>query len=88
MQISGEYIENMLVNMALKKETLKWHRFGKTPFHGFLFENGQNKFHFAIIQVTTYDLWNLKLSYLNQLEWIIITNIRMYIPTKQGNQLF
>jgi hypothetical protein len=39
MQISGEYIENMLVNMVLKIKTLKGHRFGKTPFHGFLFEN-------------------------------------------------
>jgi hypothetical protein len=38
MQIGGKCIENMLMNMMLKK-TLK-HKFKKTSFHASLFENG------------------------------------------------
>jgi len=35
MQIGGEDIENMVLNMMLEKKTLK-----KAPFHAFLFEDG------------------------------------------------
>jgi hypothetical protein len=56
MQIHGEYIENMLVNMELnlfyKKKTL----IQKKPFHVSSFANGLNIFHFGIVQVMTYDL--------------------------------
>jgi hypothetical protein len=41
MHIGGEGIENMLVNMVLKKTFLKIHRSKKTPFHAFLLGNGQ-----------------------------------------------
>jgi hypothetical protein len=37
MQIVGENIENMVMNMMLGKRTLK-----KAPFHAFLFGDGLN----------------------------------------------
>jgi hypothetical protein len=46
-----------------------------TFFHVFLFGNGLNKFQFKKIQVTTYDLLNLKLSFLNQIKLIIVLKI-------------
>ncbi len=57
MQIGGEGIENLFVNMGL----------GKTPFHASLLGKGLNIFQFGIVQVMmmTYNLWNLKLFYLN-----------------------
>jgi hypothetical protein len=37
MQIGGEDIENMVMNMMLENKTLK-----KAPFHAFLFGDGLN----------------------------------------------
>jgi hypothetical protein len=68
------------MNIVLKKKTLKKHKYEKTFFHVFLFGNGLN-FQFKTIQVTTYDLWNLKLSFLNQIKLIIVPKI--CINTKQ-----
>jgi hypothetical protein len=48
MQIGGECIQNLLVNMFLEKKTLKRHNFGKTPSHAFSIRNGLNKFQFEI----------------------------------------
>jgi hypothetical protein len=50
MQIHGEYIENMLVNMELNFFNKK------KPFHVSSFANGLNIFNFGIVQVVTYDL--------------------------------
>jgi hypothetical protein len=33
MQIAGEDIENIIMNMVLEKNTLKRHKYEKTPFH-------------------------------------------------------
>jgi len=63
MQIDGEGIENLLVNMMLKNNNLKDTNFKTTPFHTSLRMNGLE---FEIVQMTTYDLWNLKFSYRNQ----------------------
>ncbi len=56
MQIGGEGIKNLFVNMGL----------GKTPFHASLLGKGLNIFQFGIVQVMmmTYNLWNLKFFYL------------------------
>ncbi len=42
MQIDGEGIENLLMNMV-EKRTLKIQKFGKTHFQVSLFENELNK---------------------------------------------
>ncbi len=65
MQIDGEGIANLLVIMVFQKKLIK-----KTPFHASLHWNEVYIFQFGIFQVMittmTYNLWNLKLSYLNQ----------------------
>ncbi len=39
-----------------------------TPFHVSLLVNGLQ---FEIVQMMTYDLWNLKFSYQNQFDWFL-----------------
>jgi hypothetical protein len=56
----------LLVNMVVKKRILKF------------CENGLIWFYSGIVQMTTSkkdNLWNLKLSYLDQIWWIILTEI-------------
>jgi hypothetical protein len=53
----------------------------KTLCRVFLVDKGFCRFYIEIVQVATYNLWNLKLSYINQLWWIII----MWIFKKGGN---
>jgi hypothetical protein len=65
MQIDGEGIEDFLVNMVLENNNLKDTNLKTTPFHAFLLMNGLQ---FEIVQMATYDLWNLKFSYRNQLD--------------------
>ncbi len=65
MQICGENIENMFVNMMLEKKHLKRHKSKNTSLDAYLFKNGLKKFKFEIFQVME---WNVKLSYLNQLQ--------------------
>jgi hypothetical protein len=55
MQICGEGIENLLVNIVLEF-FFKTYKFEETPFHTSLLGNGPNIFLFGIIQVTTYNL--------------------------------
>jgi hypothetical protein len=43
MQIDGEGVENMFINMMLQKKLQKY-TYEKTPFHDTLFGNGLNKF--------------------------------------------
>jgi hypothetical protein len=59
MQIDGKAIEDLLVNMVLENNNLKDTNL-KTPFHASLLVNGLQ---FEIVQMMTYDLWNLKFSY-------------------------
>jgi len=51
MQIGGENIENMFVNMMLKKKPLKRHKSKNTSLDAYLFRNGLKKFKFVIVQV-------------------------------------
>jgi hypothetical protein len=44
MQIGGECIEYLLVNMMLAKKTSKRHKYEKTHFHASSLGNGLNKF--------------------------------------------
>jgi hypothetical protein len=44
MQIGGKDIENLLINMMLKKNFRKDKNMKKTPFHAFSLGNGLNKF--------------------------------------------
>jgi hypothetical protein len=44
MQIGGEGVEILLMNMVLEKNTLKKQKLEKTPFHAFLHGNGVNRF--------------------------------------------
>jgi hypothetical protein len=57
MQIDGEDIKSLLVNMVLKNKILKMYRFKKTFFLASLFGNGVNIFQFKIVQmtITTYE---------------------------------
>jgi hypothetical protein len=69
-----------------KGKTFKRHKYEKTPFHAFSFWNGLNKF------LVSNNLWNLNLSYLNQLWWIIIIGIYAWkhmcvIPTHLEYQM-
>jgi hypothetical protein len=63
MQIDGKGIEDLLVNMVLENNNLKDTNLKTTPFHASLLVNGLQ---FEIVQMMTYDLWNLKFSYRNQ----------------------
>ncbi len=53
MQIGGECIEYLLVNMVLPRKTSKIHKYEKTHFHASSLENGLNKFQFRKVQGTT-----------------------------------
>jgi hypothetical protein len=44
MQIDGESIENLPVDMVLGKRTFTKHKFEKTKFYASLLEYGLNKF--------------------------------------------
>ncbi len=44
MQIGGESIENLPMNMILRKRTLTKHKFEKTKFYASLLGNGLNIF--------------------------------------------
>ncbi len=72
-----EGIENLLTNIVLGKKTLKRHKSKKKLVHASLLRNELNKFLFGTVQVIikTCDLWNLKLSYLNEFQLIIISRI-------------
>jgi hypothetical protein len=50
MQIGGECIEYLLVNMALVKKTSKRHKYEKTHFHASSLGNGLNKFQVFKVQ--------------------------------------
>jgi hypothetical protein len=63
MQIDGKGIKDLLVNMVLENNYLRDTNFKTTPFHASLLVNGLQ---FEIVQMMTYDLWNLKFSYRNQ----------------------
>ncbi len=66
MKIDEKSIENLLINMVVKKRFFKF------------CENGLILFYFEIVQMTTSkkdSLWNLKLSYLDQIWWNIVTEI-------------
>jgi hypothetical protein len=52
MQIGGECIEYLLVNMVLAKKTSKKHKYEKTHFHAYSLGNGLNKFQFGSVQGT------------------------------------
>jgi len=73
----GEGIENLFTNILLGKKISKRHKSKKKFVHASLLRNGLNKFQFGIVQVIimTCDLWNLKLSYLNEFQLIIISRI-------------
>jgi hypothetical protein len=75
-----ESIENPLVNTVLEFFNFKKTQIRtKTSFIG----NGANRLQFGIVQVTTYNLWNLKLLYLNKLWWIIINeNFKQFFINK------
>ncbi len=77
MQIGGENIENIFENMVLEKKPLKKHRSKNTSFSAYLFRNGLKKFKFW--NCPRNDIWNLKLSYLNQLQWIIFIRILILV---------
>jgi hypothetical protein len=51
MQIGGENIENMFVNMMLEKKPLKRHKSKNTSLDAYLFRNGLKTFKFEIVQV-------------------------------------
>jgi hypothetical protein len=51
LQIGGENIENMFVNMMLKKKPLKRHKSKNTSLDAYFFRNGLKKFKFVIVQV-------------------------------------
>jgi len=54
MQIAGKCIQNLIVNMMLKKKLR--HKSEKTTFHIFALGNELNKFQFEIVQcVITYE---------------------------------
>ncbi len=84
MQIGGESIKNLLRTLVLEKKNLKQTQIQNTHFHVFLFGNNLNKFQFGIVRMTTYNLWNLKLSYLNQLHGIIVTKIEVITINNQS----
>ncbi len=65
MQIDGKGIEDLLMNMVLENNNLKDTNLKTTPFHASLLVNGLQ---FEIVQMMTYDLWNLKFSYRNQFD--------------------
>jgi len=65
MQIGKKGIEKKFVKMVLEKQILKRHTFKKTPCRVFLVDKGFRKFYIEIVQVMTYNLWTLKLSYIN-----------------------
>jgi hypothetical protein len=51
MQIDGENIEIMFMNMMLEKKLLKRHKSKNTSLDAYLFRNGLKKFKFEIVQV-------------------------------------
>jgi hypothetical protein len=72
MHIGRKGIEKYFMKMVLEKQNLKRHTFKKTPCHVFMVDKGFCRFYIEIVQMTTYNLWNLNFSYINQL-WRIIT---------------
>jgi len=54
MQIGGENIENMFVNMMLEKKPLKICKSKNTSLDAYLFRTGLKKFKFEIVQEMTY----------------------------------
>jgi len=87
-KFNGTTIKFILVKKVLKiylwiwcwkKKLLKRYKSKKTPFHASMFGNGLNKF-FQMMTSKNDNFWNLKLSYLNQLQWIIITIFFCLIP--------
>jgi hypothetical protein len=65
MQIDGKGIEDLFMNMVLENNNLKDTNLETTPFHASLLVNGLQ---FEIVQLMTYDLWNLKFPYQNQFD--------------------
>jgi hypothetical protein len=53
MQIGGECIEYLLVNMVLARKTSKIHKYEKTHFHAFSLGSELNKFQFGSVQGIT-----------------------------------
>jgi hypothetical protein len=53
MQIGGERIEYLLVNMVLAKKTSKGHKYEKMHSHASSLGNGLKKFQFGSVQGTT-----------------------------------
>ncbi len=53
MQIGGERIEYLLVNMVLAKKTSKRHKYEKMHSHASSLGNGLKKFQFGSVQGTT-----------------------------------
>jgi len=64
MQIDGKGTEDLVGNMVLENNNLKDTNFKTTTFHASLLVNGL----FEIVQMMTYDLWNLKFSHRNQFD--------------------
>jgi hypothetical protein len=61
MHVGGKGIENLLMNMMLKKTLLKKHKAKKIKFYAFLLENKLNIFQFGIVEmitsrITTYEI--------------------------------
>jgi hypothetical protein len=50
MQIDGECIEYLLVNMVLTKKSSKKHKYEQAYFHASSFGNGLNKFQVSKVQ--------------------------------------
>jgi hypothetical protein len=66
MHIGRKGIEKKIMKMVLEKQNLKKHTFKKAPCRVFLVDKRFRRFYIEIVQMTTYNLWNLKLSYINQ----------------------
>jgi hypothetical protein len=63
MKIDEKGMEDLLLNMVLENNNLKNKNLQMTPFHVSLLVNDLQ---FEIVQMMTYDLWNLKFSHQNQ----------------------
>jgi hypothetical protein len=53
MQIGGEGIESIFMNMALEAKTLREQKFEERSFNAPLFWTGLNKFKFGIVHMMT-----------------------------------
>jgi hypothetical protein len=60
MHIWRKGIEKYFMKMVLEKQNLKRHTFKKTPCHVFLVDKRFRRFYIEIVQMMTYNLWNLK----------------------------